>query len=221
LPTSTESYTPLSSWAFNPDLPKHVFDISAANKLLDDAGWTLGDDGVRVKNGNRLEFDIATVSGNPQRAQILQLAQQDWKKIGVAARIKTMPAAVVFGDYYTQSQFDCMIGASTYGTGPDPDPTQRFSSKAIPVQGGSGTNFYQYKNPEVDRLLQVGQSSFDRSERKKAYQEIQAIVRDDLVILPICQSAPVEGTKAALKGFVTNPYVSANCWNVNEWHWES
>ncbi|MGX1787109.1 peptide ABC transporter substrate-binding protein [Bosea sp. NPDC055332] len=221
LPTGAESYLFQTSWAYNSNLPKHVFDIAAGNKLLDESGWTKGSDGVRAKAGVRLEFTVATVSGNPQREQILQLAQQDWKKLGIIAQIKTMPAAVVFGEYYTQSQFDCMLGASTYGTGADPDPTSRFSSTAIPVQGGSGTNFYQYKNPEVDKLLQIGQTSFKQSDRKAAYERIQAIIRDDLVILPICQPAPVEGTKAKLAGFRANANVSANCWNIGSWYWES
>src|SRR5215813_1522806 len=53
LPTETESFLPKESWAFNPDLPKHEFDQDKAKKLLDDAGWKAGSDGVREKNGVR------------------------------------------------------------------------------------------------------------------------------------------------------------------------
>ena len=193
----------------------------AANKELDEAGWAKGSDGVRAKGAQRLEVVIAAVSGNPQREQILQLIQQDWKKLGIAMQIKTMPAAVLYGDYYTKSQFDGMLLASTYGTGADPDPTQRFSSSAIPVQGGSGSNYYQYKNPEVDRLLQIGQTSFKPDERKDAYMRIQGLIREDLAILPICMSAVVEGTKAKLAGFRSNVNVSCNCWNIGKWYWEA
>jgi len=168
-----------------------------------------------------LEFNVATVSGDPQREQILQLLQQDWQKIGIAMQIKTMPAAVIFGDYYTKSQFDCFLISTTYGTGADPDPTQRFSSLAIPVQGGSGTNYFQYKNPEVDRLLQAAQTSFKLEERKAAYLQIQSVIRENFVMLPIFQSGPVEGTKAKLKGFHSNPNVSSNCWNIGSWYWEA
>ena len=221
LPLPTESYLPQTSWAFNPGLPKHAFDPVAANKELDEAGWAKGSDGVRAKGAQRLEVVIAAVSGNPQREQILQLIQQDWKKLGIAMQIKTMPAAVLYGDYYTKSQFDGMLLASTYGTGADPDPTQRFSSSAIPVQGGSGSNYYQYKNPEVDRLLQIGQTSFKPDERKDAYMRIQGLIREDLAILPICMSAVVEGTKAKLAGFRSNVNVSCNCWNIGKWYWEA
>ncbi len=221
IPTEAESFLPMSSWAFNPDLPKHVFDLAAANKVLDEAGWTKGADGVRTKGDLRLRFTIATVAGVPEREQILQLIQQDWQKIGIAMQIRTMPSAVVYGDYYTKSQFDCLLAASTYGTGADPDPTQRFSSTAIPVQGGSGANYYQYKNPEVDRLLQVGQTSFKREERKAAYYKIQSLIREDLAFLPICNPKPVEGTKAKLTGFRSNSNYQSNCWNVGSWRWKA
>lgn len=220
LPSTTESFLTRTSWAYNANLPKQEFDLKLANKILDDAGWVRGEDGIRAKAGVKLEFVAATLSGNPQREQVLQLFQQDWKKIGVAMTIKTMPAAVVYGDYYNKSQFDCLLLASIYGTGPDPDPTQRFGSSAIPVQGGAGQNFYQYKNAEVDRLLQIGQTSFKQEERKDAYLKIQSLIREDLAILPICQPTPIEGTKAKLIGLRPNASVRSNCWNIGNWYWE-
>ncbi|MBG9387998.1 peptide ABC transporter substrate-binding protein [Caenimonas aquaedulcis] len=219
LPVETESIVPRSSWAFNPDLPKHAYDLALGNKALDDAGWVRGSDGIRAKGGQRLEFTAATVSGVAQREQVLQLLQQDWSKLGIAMQIKTMPAAVIWADYYLKSQFDCLLISSSYSAGADPDMTRRFSSAAIPIQGGSGNNYYQYKNPEVDRLLAVAQASFKRAERKEAYQKIQALLREDLVVLPISQTQPVEGTKAKLVGYNSNPNVQCNTWNINTWRW--
>jgi len=221
IPSATESFLPRTSWAFNPNLPKQVYDIAAANKLLDQAGWVRGSDGIRTKNGVRLAFVTATVSGNPQRVQILQVIQQDWQKIGVAMTIQTMPAAVVYGDYYTKSQFDSLLAASTYGSGADPDPTARFSSVSIPVQGGNGINYYQYKNLEVDKLLQTAQASFNKAERKDAYVRIQSLIREDLAFFPIDQQSQIEGTKAKLVGFHANANVSANTWNIGSWYWEA
>jgi peptide/nickel transport system substrate-binding protein len=221
LPNPSESYLPKSSSAFNPDLPKQVYDLAAANRLLDEAGWIRGSDGVRVKNGVRLAFNTATISGNPQREQTLQLIQQDWKQLGIAMSIKTMPAAVVYGDYYTKSQFDSLLLSSSYGTGADPDCTQRFSSASIPIQGGNGTNYYQYKNPEVDKLLLAGQRTFKVAERQEVYRRIQSVIREDLAFLPIFQEEPVEGTKSKLMGYRPNANVQTNCWNFGGWYWEA
>lgn len=221
LPQQSESFLTSSSWAINPDLPKQNFDLGLGARLLDAAGWKPGADGVRTKGDIKLAFTVATIAGNPQREQVLQLIQQDWKKMGVAMSIKTMPSAVVYGDYYTKSQFDALLLSSTFGTGADPDPTQRFSSAAIPVQGGGGSNFYQYKNAEVDQLLLVGQQAFERPQRKAAYGKIQSVIREDLAILPICQPTVIEGTKAKLVGLRQNATVRSNCWNIGSWHWKA
>ena len=70
------------SWAFNPDLPKHEYDPAKAKKILDEAGWMPGADGVREKNGVRLEFTNSTTAGNHVREQAQQLLQQNWREIG-------------------------------------------------------------------------------------------------------------------------------------------
>src|SRR6185312_10754244 len=123
--------------------------------------------------------------------------------------------------FYTRSKFSSVLVSSTYGTGSDPDCSIRFSSNAIPVQGGSGSNYYQYKNADVDKYMQQGLTSFDREVRKTAYQKIQAQIRDDLVLLPIYQPAPVEGLKSGLIGYRPNVNVQSNVWNLSTWYWAS
>lgn len=219
LPTLTESFMPKDSWMYNPDLPVQHDDIKAANKLLDDAGWKPGADGVREKNGVKLSFTISTTSGNALREQIEQLLQQDWKSIGVDLKISNLPAAVMWGDFWVKSKFDAALVGSTFLTGNDPDCSYRFNSQATPAKGGSGSNVFQYVNPEVDALLAKGRSTMDRATRADIYRKIQAIVRDDLPMLPIFQYAPVQGYKNGLVGFEPNTNVRTNVWNVNTWYW--
>jgi len=107
------------------------------------------------------------------------------------------------------------------GSGADPDPTARFSSASVPVQGGNGVNYYQYKNLEVDKLLQTAQASFNEAERKEFYLRIQSFTRDDQAFFPIDQQSQIEGTKAKLVGFHANANVSANTWNIGSWYWEA
>jgi peptide/nickel transport system substrate-binding protein len=221
LPKPTESFLPKESWAYNPDLPVQKYDPAAANKILDAAGWQRGSGGTREKNGQRLEFDVSTTAGNPLREQVQLVLQQDWQGIGAAMKINNMPAAVIWGDFYTRSKFSSVLVSSTYGTGSDPDCSIRFASNAIPVQGGSGSNYYQYKNADVDKYMQQGLTSFDREVRKTAYQKIQAQIRDDLVLLPIYQPAPVEGLKSGLIGYRPNVNVQSNVWNLSTWYWAS
>ncbi|GAU85749.1 peptide ABC transporter substrate-binding protein [Bosea sp. BIWAKO-01] len=221
LPVPTESFLPQQSWAYDPSLPAQRHDPAKANALLDAAGWARGSDGIRQKNGVRLEFANSTTVGNPGREQSQQLLMQDWRTLGVAMRINNMPGAVIWGEFWQKSKFESVMVGSNFMLGNDPDVTPRFSSKAIPAKAGSGLNTYQYQNPEIDRLLAEGASQFDQAQRKATYGKIQKIIRDDLVLLPIYQTVMAEGIKDGLQGFAANINCSSNCWNMRSWFWAS
>ncbi|PHK95206.1 ABC transporter substrate-binding protein, partial [Pseudoroseomonas rhizosphaerae] len=197
----------------------HAFDTDRANALLDQAGWARGANGIRQKNGVPLEFAVSTTTGSALREQCQQLMMQDWQKIGVSMKINNMAAAVIWGEFYVRSKFQSLLVGTAFRTGIDPDPATRFASDAIPVRGGSGGNYMQWVNPEVDRLLLEGQTSFDQARRKAVYFRLQEIVREELPVLPIFQYAPVEGTKDKLVGYRPNINARQNTWNMREWYW--
>lgn len=154
-----------------------------------------------------------------QTGQAQQLLMQDWRAIGAAMRINNMPAAVIWGEFWQQSQFQSVMVGVNFMLGSDPDVSQRFHSSSIRAKGGSGYNTMQYSNPEVDRLLDQGAMVFDQAARRAIYARIQSIIRDDLAILPIFQYAVAEGTKEGLIGYNPNINTSSNCWNIREWYW--
>jgi peptide/nickel transport system substrate-binding protein len=219
--TSTESFLPHQSWGFNPDLQKHVYDPAKAKQILDKAGWKPADGGIREKNGVRLAFTNSTTAGNHVREQAQELLQQNWHDIGVDMQIKDMPAAVIWGDFYGQSRYDSVMVGWNQMTGPDPDVTIWYSSKAIPVKGGAGQNTMEYINPKVDELLAQGATTLDRSKRATIYREVQSIIRGDLPTLPMFQYTHIEGVKDNLIGYDPSVYVWSNCWNIGQWYWAS
>ena len=113
LQSPTESFLPTQTWTFNPNLPKQHYEPDGAKKLLDEAGWKLGADGVRTKNGVRLEFTNSTTAGNQLREQVQQLLQQSWQDLGIKMTIKNLPPAVMCGDYWMRSISTAVSPAST------------------------------------------------------------------------------------------------------------
>lgn len=215
----TESFQPRESWAYNPNLPKQTYDIALANKILDDAGWARSGSGVRMKNGTPLEFQISTTTGAALREQCQQLLQQDWQQIGVKLAINNMPAAVIWGDFYTRSKFQSLMVGTVFRTVIDPDPAHRFGSDAIPAKSGNGANQMQWQNADADKLMQEGQRTFDREKRKAIYWKLQELVREELPILPVFQYAPIEGHKEGLVGYAPNINSRQNTWNLAQWYW--
>jgi peptide/nickel transport system substrate-binding protein len=217
----TESYLPPQSWAYNPNLTSHEYNPARAKALLDGAGWKVGMDGIREKNGIRLQFTNSTTAGNQLREEMQQLVQQNWADIGVGMSIRNFPAAVMWGDYWINSHYDTAIVGMDFMTGPDPAASDYFSSKAISARGGAGINTMQYANPRLDELMEQGATALDRERRVGAYKEIQILLRNDLPFLPLFQYIRVEGTKPRLKGYQPNINVRINTWNVNDWRWLS
>jgi peptide/nickel transport system substrate-binding protein len=216
-----ESFLPTQCWAFNPNLPKHEYDPEKAKKMLDDAGWRPGPDGVRAKDGVRLEFLNSTTAGNHLREQVQQVLQQGFQDIGVKISIKDLPPAVMWGDFWMKSQFDTSVVGADFMSGPDPEASDYFRSTSTPAKGGSGQNTFQYVNPEVDSLLQQGGTTLDQAKRVPIYQKMQEIIRRDLPFLPIFQYTFIEGTKAKLVGYAPNVNVRSNCWNISTWYWSA
>jgi peptide/nickel transport system substrate-binding protein len=221
VPTPTETFMPKQSLYYNPNLPTHEYNLDRARKILDQAGWVPGRDGIRAKNGVRLSFTNSTTSGDPLREQAQQFLQQSFAQLGVEMKISNLPAAVMWGEFWQQSQFDSVIVGSTYLIGADPDVTNRLHSRSIAAKGGRGSNNAQYSNPEVDALLDKGARTFDPEARRAIYVRVQELVRRDLPFLPLYQSNAVEGLKKGINGFVPNGNTRTESWNALAWYWAS
>ncbi|WP_418126219.1 peptide ABC transporter substrate-binding protein [Variovorax sp. 160MFSha2.1] len=219
LPKPANSFLVPGHWAYNASLPKFEYDPKKAAAMLDQLGWVKGADGIRVKNGVRLSFTNSTVTGNQLREQTQQLIADDFKKIGVEMLIKNMVAAVLWADFWRNSEFDSLMTAPTYTIASDPDVTHRFGSGAIPKETKSGSNVSLYKNAGVDTLLARGRQEYNLAKRKEIYAKVQELIMDDLPFLPLFNLVEVEGTKAGLDGYAGNVNALSNAWNAASWRW--
>ncbi len=220
LPPRTLSYLHPNHWAYNLDLVDPGYDPQKAAAMLDEAGWKIGPDGIRERSGVKLQFTMSTTAGSKAREQAEAMIQANWKEIGVAMEIKNMPASVVWGEYTTQSQFDTLMVGWEPTVGMDPDYTARCHSKQIPAKYGTGSNYVQYENPELDKLLEEGVLISDMEKRKEVYYKIQEILHEDVPFAPIFAYMFMYGKNSALKGYKINPYVTDITWNIQDWHWE-
>ncbi len=212
-----ETYIPPMSWAYNPKVKGyHKYDPEKAKQLLEEAGWKVGPDGIRVKDGKRLTIENACTAGNQQREQTQQILQQQWRNIGVELAINNKPAAVLFGEFYRMSKFQTIFNGMPVAGG-DPDITFRLDSKYIPAKGGMGRNSVAYENPKVDQLCEAGAREMNREKRKKIYWDLQEILVDELPYLPMFHYVMLRGAQTRVQNFWPNPCMYDDMWNANEW----
>jgi peptide/nickel transport system substrate-binding protein len=166
----------VDSWAYNPSAIalKYNFDQATAKKLLDEAGWLPGADGIRAKDGQRLAFKVYTNAGNKVREQYAAVLQQAWKQIGVDATPQVEEWTTLLDRITGPKDFDMyLIGLSW---DPDPDQSSMWSTDAYQA----GFNMNKYSNPTVDELLKQGLLETDIGKRKQIYTDMQNVVVDDL-----------------------------------------
>ncbi|HET8627766.1 MAG TPA: ABC transporter substrate-binding protein [Thermomicrobiales bacterium] len=202
---------PVLSWAYAPDqiTDKYPFDINKANQLLDQAGWTKGPDGIRVKDGKRFSFNLWTGTISQAFVQDVTAMQQMWRGIGVEATPKTEDWSAFLTRLTETHDFDIFLVGFSWGV--DPDQTTMWSTDA----STGGFNMNKYSNKHVDELLAQGLSELDQNKRKQIYVEMQNIIEDEL---PNFVLFFTQGT-AAVNKRVHNMFPNAvNIrWNVHNW----
>ncbi|WP_424215664.1 ABC transporter substrate-binding protein [Streptomyces sp. BI20] len=141
-------------------------DPKAAEKILDEAGWKPGEDGIRVKDGVRASFPLWYTSGDKIRQDHALAFASDAKKIGVEVKTESGGWEVI----EPRMKTDAVLAGG--GSPADPDFDQYLTLKSS--LGGDGfNNMAWYDNPAVDAALEEGRKSGDRATRKNAYDTIQ------------------------------------------------
>ena len=190
-------------------------DAAAAARLLDEAGWARGADGVRRKGSQRLALTLVTTSDRPARALAAQLWRRQWRDAGIELAIDKQPASMVFGasgGLLAAGAFDLALIASV--SRPDPDSSFRWRSDQLPP---AGQNRARYRNARVDALLEEGLRTIEQARRKRVYSDLAAQLSLDLPVVPLLYWVGIDATSARLRGFRPNPTIRGNLWNVWEW----
>jgi peptide/nickel transport system substrate-binding protein len=198
---------------FSASLPCPKFDLAAANALLDQHGWVKGADGVRAKNGQRLEFVYSTTANNLWRSDDQLINQQNFLKVGIKLNIQDYPASTFFGSLlpagvpgkYDIAEFE---ESGSY----DPDNTIILSC----AEKGSG-NLAFYCSKQMDALLQQESSTGDPAARQKAFDSINQLEVTDVPFI-VEFSAPDLGIhKNGTHNFVPSALGSGS--TINIWQW--
>lgn len=198
-----KAYGPIvpGRWAYNPGVKDIAYDPVHAAKLLADAGWAeKNSDGILVKDGKPLKFTILTNQGNQQRLMTAQIIQQRLLQVGIDVKIRIVEWAAFLKEFVNKGNFEVVLLAWSISQDPDMYDVWH-SSKNKPGE----LNFIGFNNPEVDKLLIEGRSTFDIEKRKRAYFRIQEILAAEqpYTFLYIPDSLPV--VSARIRGVEPAP----------------
>ncbi len=200
-------------WAFDPKVRQYPYDPARAAKLLDDAGWKLGPDGVRSKNGQPLELTLVSATGAALGSAVVVLVQHDWKKVGAVVDIKQYPTDVLGGPagIYRTGKFDVFF--DSWSNGVDPDDSQIFMCNQRPPWG---SNYFRFCDRRLDAAENIALSVYDRAKRKAAYDRIQEILAQQDPIIVLWFDVRQDVANSDVRGYKPAHAVTT-FWNPWEW----
>lgn len=161
----------------NPEIHPPDPDTEAANTILEDAGWKMGENGIREKDGSQLTFTLSTTTWE-EYAQTAEILAETWKSIGVEVHIATYESGIIQNDVIRSREYEALLYGHVLSA--DPDPYVFWHSR---FADSPGMNLAKYDNREADKLLEAARTEVDPDARQEKYHAFQKIVAEDIPAL--------------------------------------
>jgi len=206
-----------TSWEFN---------VEKAAKLLDDAGWKPGADGIREKDGKKLKLTYQTsINGPRQKTQAI--VKQACQKAGIDVELKSVVASVFFSsdvanpDTYAKFYADIEMFQIPLS---QPDPSQymrRYHSRYVATKENKwqGQNFPRYVNKDYDAAIDAAESETDPLKRADLYIKCNDIMWQDTVFIPVMHRLKVEAAANSLRPVISGWANETD--NLQDWYREA
>lgn len=206
---------------WNPALEPPRQDLDAARRLLRAAGFVRDADGaLRDPAGAPVAFTIATNAGNRERVQIATLIEHDLAALGMRVRIAELEFRSLLARIYTSYDYDAAILGLGAGDA-DPNP----ASGVLGSDGASRLWRLRSATPEppwqqeIDRLMRRQASTLDPALRRRHYHRVQALVAENLPLIPLVSPHVLVGARRGLGNFRPAVLEHQTLWNADRLFW--
>jgi peptide/nickel transport system substrate-binding protein len=186
---------------FTKDIPMHLgkYDPAAAGKMLDEAGWKMGPDNFRYKDGKKLTLQLYGFAGG-RSPKVAEAVQGSWRKIGIDLQMQMWDGTIVFSKL-AQQDYDIWTIAYPYASVGDAAMLY-FHSKNIPTP-----NRMNWKDADTDKWLEAGGAALTDKEKEENFSKVMKKVHEAAVWVPIVHEGVVMVASKKLKNLKAhNPY---------------
>jgi peptide/nickel transport system substrate-binding protein len=198
------------------------FDPVAAGKMLDDAGWKLGSDNIRAKNGIKLKLTYNTTV-NAVRQATQAIMKTNWEKAGFGVTLLQTPAATFFTNTSPDGANHFWSDVEMFTNNSDPDPTSYldgWTTKQI-AQKSNGWqlgNYNRYSDPTFDGYVDQLRKETDPAKRADLIKKANDNLILNVVIIPIVTRTQVtSGISTTIKGDTPTGWDS-EMYNIADWY---
>jgi peptide/nickel transport system substrate-binding protein len=171
------------------------FDVAAATKALDAAGWKIDPNtNLRTKNNTPLEFTLAT-NDFALNAQTAELLAQQWRALNAKVNLNILPTKELTENILRPRKFDALLYAQKLGADPDPFVFWHSSQSKNP-----GLNLPGFNNPAADKLISEARTTTKKEVRDEKYRQLQRLIADEAPAIFLNQSVYIYALDQSIKG---------------------
>jgi peptide/nickel transport system substrate-binding protein len=191
---------------------RYAYDPQRANQLLDGAGWTKGPDGIRQKDGRKLQFTINTAEGEyPKDVQYVEAVQANLKAVGCDPQIWKVEAASRWS-YLRLAPSEAKGEMISFGFNPSNGDlgyhlNAVFHSNKDRSKAPDVWNLMWYENNQVDSLLDQAQTTADQAKRFEMLGQAQKLIWEDAPVIFLHAPDLLTGIRDATRDVVVWPTV--------------
>jgi peptide/nickel transport system substrate-binding protein len=204
---STGPINPLLANFYNPDVTVYDYDMDRAAALLEEAGWTKGDDGKLTNTaGETFPLLFNGPSINPIMVQVITYAQQQYQELGFEVTLDIVDWPVHL-EKYRALGYDLLM--EWWITPPDPDLYAHYHT--------DGGNWWAYSNAEVDELIVSARTEPDLPRREQFYKDLQVVIADDVPVVYLYYPQEVQASNTRAQGLQLIGYRDMLTWMEQAW----
>lgn len=201
----------------------YAFDLKKATALLDEAGWKMGSDGVREKDGVRLKLTFLT-SINPVRQTAQEIVKKNYESIGIQVDNLNVDSSIFLGPpegtTKTRRQFYADFEEFAFSN-KNPDPGAYMSGwtcgeMAQKANNWALSNWGRYCNPDYDKLYKQSTTEMDPEKRRQLIIQMNDILTKDVALIPLVKLGIAYGASNTLTGMNWSAW-DTDTWNIKDW----
>jgi peptide/nickel transport system substrate-binding protein len=204
--------------AQDPNIMKYPFDLAKAKALLDEAGWVPGPDGIRVKNGQKLAFQLSATTESTTAHLVQAQVQTVWRSIGADAEVKNYPTTLFFDQtangVLAGGKYD--VGIYAWGGAADIDQSAIYSAHFLPPHG---QNYPVWQNQRATQAMDDANRTVDQAKRIADYHIVQEeFAKDDFSVILWFRKYVIAYAND-LKELTPTPVITTPFWNTWAYHY--
>lgn len=186
----------------NPNIQRVEFNLEEANRILEEAGYIAGADGVRTKDDLRLEFRLQFPSDNTVYPRMADMIADWFNQVGMKVNPEAVDPDALVAATTPAGDYDLVL----WGWGPDPDPDFILSVMTTDQFVDGGWSDSGYHNPEYDQMYLDQQLLVDDKERQAVIWKMQEMVYNDRPYIVLYYENLLQAYRSdRFTGFIESP----------------